>query len=51
MCLIDTTTSVPKDRNWEDFIDFLATVSETIERLRDHVFMVSNEADVWAMCH
>ena len=41
---------MPGDRNWEDFMDFLATVSETIERFRDNVFMVSNEADVRAMC-
>ena len=37
--LIDTATSAPEDRNWED-----STVSETIERLRDNVFMVSDEA-------
>ena len=32
-------------------MDFMATVSETIERLRDNVFVVSDEADVRAMCH
>ena len=42
MCLMDTATSVPEDRNWEDFMDFLVRTKNISRREAVDIYIVYN---------